>query len=218
MSIFTDNTAISQGDWSPGAETNAPAGEFDEAPDRRETNRFKTAFRPGCIIIGERVVLGMIRNMSRHGVMIEVEEPLREGQRLSYFWDEHRLVSARVIWSDGNRHGLENDVEAPIYDTRHTYRSVRVPCTLEAEIWANGERQRREVANLSLGGMRVRRLEARPGNPLTIAMAGVELYNADVRWNDGGEAGIRFAERLTRSQLSAILTHESVRFGKLIFD
>ncbi|MEE4208179.1 MAG: PilZ domain-containing protein [Parvularcula sp.] len=217
MSIFTDTVATTHTEYAPCAEADPGVSVLDAAPERRNQKRFKTAFRPGCIVIRNRVVLGMIRNMSRHGVMIEVDEPLREGQRLSYFWDENRLVSARVIWSDGNRHGLENDAEAPIYDTRHTYRSVRVPCTLEAEIWTNGERQRLEVANLSLGGMRVRRLQASPGNPLTIAMAGIELYNADVRWNDGHEAGIRFAQRLTRSELSAILTHESVRFGRLDF-
>ncbi|MFU7527668.1 PilZ domain-containing protein [Qipengyuania sp. ASV99] len=184
--------------------------------ERRAARRFLTAFRPGCIVIDNRIVLGLIRNMSMDGVMIEVDAPLKVGQRVAYFWDENRLVSASVAWSNGNRHGLENETEERVFDCRFSYRSVRVPCTMNAEFWVHGERHLVKMLNLSLGGMRIRAPQLQIGAPLTIGLCGVELYNASVRWSRQGEAGIRFAERLTLSQLTAILSHESVRFDPLV--
>ncbi len=188
-----------------------------EEPERRAVPRFITAFRPGCVIIGGRIVLGMIRNMSTNGVMIELDEPLKLGQKVGYFWDENKLVAATVAWSEGNRHGLENDNQERVFDNRFTYRSVRVPCTLEAEVWDRGDRCRAEVDNLSLGGMRIRGVKTWTGAPLSINICGIELFNASVVWIRGNEAGVRFADRLSRSQLAAILSHESVSFDRLVF-
>lgn len=228
MSIFTESRSTApfalkdsaQAGTGDSAFTVAAPANSDSSPlpDRREARRFKTAFRPGCVVVGNRVLLGMIRNMSKDGVMIEIDKPLRIGQRVAYFWDEKSLVPAKVAWSEGNRHGLENDDEATIFDTRFSYRSVRVPCTLDAEIWVSGNRHRVEVANLSLGGMRVRGLGDVARRPLTICMAGMEIYNAEIRWTRGGESGIRFTDRLTQSQLAAVLGHDSVSFDSIAFN
>jgi len=205
----SDN-AVSAGEPAPNNDLDATGQE------RRTAQRFLTAFRPGCVVIDNRITFGLIRNMSKFGVMIEVDAPLEVGQRVAYFWDENSLVSAIVAWSNGNRHGLENETEQRVFDCRFSYRSVRVPCTMSAEFWVHGERHLVKVLNLSLGGMRICAPQLQTGAPLTIGMCGVELYNASVRWSRRGEAGIRFAERLTLSQLTAILSHESVRFAPLV--
>jgi len=189
--------------------------------ERRSLPRFRTAFRPACIVIENRVVLGIFRNMSSEGVLIEVDEPLAEGQRVAYFWNEQQLVHARVIWTEGNRYGLENKTEQRVFDTEHRYRSVRVPCAVEATVWVRGECHMVQVENLSLGGMRVRGIKAWRSAPLTIRIAEIELCNACVAWTrdseKASETGIRFEKSLSRSQLAAILAHDSVRFDQVTF-
>ncbi|MGB3711355.1 MAG: PilZ domain-containing protein [Erythrobacter sp.] len=237
MSIFTENAAArelrrrSEALDAPGRKPlPASIGEgacTDTQIERRGLPRVRTAFRPACVVIGDRVVLGMLRNMSSEGVMIEVDEELAEGQRVAYFWNEQQLVNATVIWTEGNRYGLRNEGDQTVFDPDHSYRSVRVPCRVEATVWIRGDRHRVEVDNLSLGGMRVRGVKAWKGAPLTVCIAGVELCNACVAWTreDGrgenggkGETGIRFANSLSRSQLAEILSHESVRFDQVTFD
>jgi len=186
--------------------------------ERRSRRRMQTAFRPACIVTKGRIALGLLRNISQDGAMIEIDEKLNVGDRVAYFWDEQRLIDARVVRVDGNRYGLANDDEQRADEVDRRFRSVRVPCTVEADIWVGGEHHRARIANLSLGGMQAYGITARKGAPLTIRFAGIELCNACVVWSKGGRTGIRFEQRLSRSQLAATLSHDSVRFDELLFD
>lgn len=186
--------------------------------DRRSEHRFQTAFRPACVVANGRIALGILRNMSQGGVMIELDVTLEQGDRVAYFWDEQQLVEATVVRVDGNHYGLSNVTGQCVSVNDNAYRSVRVPCAVEADIWVHGEHHRARIANLSLGGMRLVGIDAWKGAPLTIRFAGVELCNACAVWSHDGEIGIRFENRLTRAQLSAILSHESVRFDEVLFE
>lgn len=179
--------------------------------ERRQANRFKTAFRASCLIANGKAHIAMIKNMSGAGVMVELDQPLRVGQEVRYFWDEKQIIAARVIWSEGRRHGLENDELQSVFDRRFAYRSVRVPCSGRAEVWIEGTRFRPQLANLSLGGAQLSGVYARPGSLLTLRICGVDLESACARWSRPREGttpaltGVAFAQRLTASQLSAIL-------------
>ena len=180
--------------------------------DRRTARRFKTAFRACCLIADGVAHFAMIKNMSHFGVMVQLDRPLRVGQTVSYFWDEKRIAKARVVWSKGRSHGLENEDEQVIFDKQFRYRSVRVPCRSECEVWVDGARHRPDLANLSLGGAQLVGLRVRPGALLTLRFQGVDLPNTTVRWShsktDEGPArsGLSFAQRLTARQLDAILS------------
>ncbi|QIQ87807.1 PilZ domain-containing protein [Erythrobacter sp.] len=176
------------------------------SPDRRADRRVVSAFRPGCVLAEGRMLLGIIRNLSAGGVMIELDEPLEPGTRVRYFWDETNVIDAVVAWSEGRRHGLDNAEAARPFDNPFPYRSVRVPCAMRAEIWAQGNRHFATLENLSLGGMRVSGFRAPRGALLTVRLGAVELAGASVRWSRDGETGIRFAKPLTRDELSRILS------------
>ena len=203
-----------------GQGTNSSVDPLGPGPDRRSVPRFRAVFRPACVRVGELVEMGMVRDMSHDGAMIELDRPLDRpfdrcldpGRRIAYFWNEKHVVAATVVWAESNRYGLANMRAQRVFDTEHSYRSVRVPCMGQVEVWGRGEQRGVTVANLSLGGMRVRGLTADTGAPLTLRFAGIELYNASPVWSRMRETGLRFAERLNRSELSAILAHESIRF------
>lgn len=219
MSIFTDGVAPATNveDRASPAMNDGASGKLLPLPqqeERRKLWRFPAAFRPACVMVDGRMLLGTIRNMSRKGVMVELDTPLRPGTKVAYFWDETRLVNATVIWCDENRVGLENEKEERLYDPTYSYRSVRVPCSLEAMVWIKGDSRRVTVLNLSLGGMRIKNAEVHVGVPLTVRIGGAELYNVAVKWTKKDEAGLRFAERLNRQQLSAILASHSGTVAK----
>lgn len=185
--------------------------------ERREVHRFRTAFRPACIIAKRGVQLGTMRNMSRQGVMIELDRPLRLGERVRYFWSEGQIVDGTIAWIEGKSHGIKNVHEERVFDPRYASRSVRVPCEADVELWVGGEAMRGQMCNISLGGMRVKGVNLRRGTPLTVRVCGIELPNTSVRWTDvphaaSGEVGLVFARPLSRCQLAEMLCHESVRF------
>lgn len=186
---------------------------LDRAPDRRADRRVISAFRPGCVLVEGRMLLGLIRNLSAGGVMIELEEALEPGTRVRYFWDETNIIDAVVAWSEGRSHGLDNAQAARPFANPFPYRSVRVPCAMRAEIFANGLCHHAALENLSLGGMRVSGFRAPRGALLTVGLGEVELANASVRWCRGDETGIRFERPLTRAQLASILTGMGAGMG-----
>ena len=199
--------------------TGTDVSEADTPVERRLHKRFKAAFRASCLLVDGRAHMAMIKNMSRSGVMVELEHPLREGDIVHYFWDERRIASARVAWSDGRYHGLDNHEEQPIFDKEFNYRSVRVPCNGEAELWVDGALHRPNLVNLSLGGAQLEGLRVRVGALVTLRFNGVELTNACVRWSHGASpakparTGLAFSRRMSASQLSAILYARGVELA-----
>ncbi|AWW74699.1 hypothetical protein CD351_09720 [Erythrobacter sp. KY5] len=220
MSIFIERATDTRPDASALAPTDshtdaAAATSINAAnPERRANRRFLAAFRPACLIINNRIHLGMIRNMSDMGVMVQCDQPLKKGDRVAYFWDEAKIVRARVAWSDGNRHGLDNDDQARVFDPSFSYRSVRIPCSMHAKVWAAGNCHVVRVINLSMGGMRIEGLELRPGTLLTIEVGGLEIYNASTKWADGRVAGIHFSKRLTQCELARLMLDHPDHFDE----
>lgn len=178
---------------------------------RRGHRRHLAAYRPACILVRGRMYFGVMRNVSTGGAMIEVEADLAMGERVTYFWDETNCIEATVAWREGRRFGLENGKDVKLFEQAWPHRSVRVPCETRAEAWLAGRRQEIEVFNLSLGGMRVRGLDVLVGTMLTIRICRREFAAASVRWIRDGEAGIRFAHRLTPASVAALLLDDAFR-------
>lgn len=181
------------------------ANVLEITPERRCGTRVKSAYRPGCVLLPGRMLLGVIRNLSQGGVMIELDERVEPGTEVRYFWDETNIIEAVVAWSDGRAHGLDNAAHARPFESPHPYRSVRVPCALRAELFVGGQRQYADIENLSLGGVGLRGLSACRGALLTVKLGDVELCNASVRWIRDDVAGVRFETPLTSHQLGRIL-------------
>lgn len=186
--------------------------------DRRSEERHDTIYRPCCILCDGKVHLGLIRNQSPGGAQVEVDADLKAGDEVIYFWDYKNSVDARVVWAEDGRIGLIHTADVDPFKHKFPPRSVRVPLKGEATVWFNGVKDTVEVENISLGGMSVVDegvLDV--GTRLTIQFCGIEICDASVRWQGGGRAGIRFAERLNRKSLAKILQHKSLRFDSIDF-
>lgn len=204
MSLVTDPGR------DPQRNTNAPIDFGDEdtlvREDRRESERQITLFRPCCIENGDLAQLGLIRNMSESGALIETGMDLRRGDEIRYFWDSLPAIEARVAWRKDNKVGVQNIRRGGHAHPAHPHRSVRVPCNKPARVWIGGEARECWVINISLTGMLLFGLDDRPkGTPLSIKLGSKEFENADVRWSDLGSTGVRFAKPLSPRDLMRLL-------------
>ncbi len=204
MSIFTDLTPYPK----PGVQVHAHIVEDPRPPlpDRRSGVREITIFRPCCIESDERAQIGLIRNMSERGALIESDIEVRKGDTIRYSWESVPAIEARVAWRQGRRFGVQNLVAGAPPRPRFPHRSVRVPCDMVGTAWIGGEMRECWVVNVSLTGAMLFGLEELPvGKPITLEMAGEEFDNATVRWCDMGSMGLRFAEPLAPSRLMRML-------------
>ena len=180
--------------------------------ERRSDVRVRTIYRPCCLITNSRTVMGIVRNFSDSGAMVEIDLELEVGEQVRYFWDSSVCVSARVVWRDGRAHGLQHieTVEEPV--GIYPARSVRLPCKVEAICWVEDTVHTVLVENISMGGASLRGLPELPvGRMLTLSLCRMELGSTTVRWTDGTRTGVSFAHKLSQLKLAELLADE--RFG-----
>ena len=180
--------------------------------ERRGDVRVRTIYRPCCLITDSRTAMGIVRNFSDSGAMVEIDLELEIGEHIRYFWDSSLCMSARVVWRDGKAHGLQN-IEASAEPVElYPARSVRLPCKVEAICWVDDTVHTVLVENISMGGASLRGLPQLPvGHLLTLSFCGMELDSTSVRWTDGTRTGVSFAHKLSQLKLAELLADE--RFG-----
>lgn len=84
------------------------------------------------------------------------------------------------------------------------YRELRYPCDTDLLILLDGSRRQARLVNLGHTGARVEGLGTIPrGSAVTISHIGA-LYPATVIWSNPQRAGLRFWQRLTAAQVSAL--------------
>lgn len=187
--------------------------------DRRRAERHKAMYRPCCVITSTRIMIGLVRNFSVRGAMIELDAGLAVGETISYFWEENSHMSARIVWREGVSFGVEHLDPVPAEKGHFAARSVRIPCRAEACCWIGGDIYTALVKNISLGGMRVVGLpQLVPGSLLSVSFCGLEFSSVSVRWSGRLSTGLRFAERMSREGLAQILLDERFGIASLEFE
>lgn len=188
--------------------------------ERRDGTRHLTSYRPCCVMLGDRVTIGLVRNFSEGGVKLEMDLDCEVGDQISYFWEPSELIRSVVVWRKGRIYGLQHLELFSKNVSAKPVRSVRVPCGAEVECWIGGERHFAEVHNISLGGMRVTELpRCKLGALVALNFCGIEVGSASIRWADGASTGIQFDKRLTREALAQLFLDErllpkSIEFEK----
>ena len=194
------------------------------AEERRQDYRPHLAYRPCCVSSRGQVFLGLIKNQSDRGAMIEIVDQtdvsnlFAVDETIAYFWDSTTRVRAKIIWREGNRIGCENEQAVSAFLNEYPYRSVRMPCATAARFWFGDYCHVAPVENISMGGLCVRGLPDLPiGARLTIAIGKLEICNATVRWRDDRRTGIGFEMKLKKSDLSqlcrdGVISPDSVQF------
>ena len=183
--------------------------ELPMAPtDQRRELRHQAVYLPCCLRLGNHCTVGLIRNVSANGLMIETELEAEPGIELDYFQDSGQWRRARVIWREGRRVGLETIDQVVEESPAFPYRAIRIPTSLVGRIWLGGKWVEVGIGNLSHRGVLAFGVPPiASGHLLTLTMAGREFPNTSLRWWAEGSAGLRFERPVTTRALTELVDH-----------
>jgi hypothetical protein len=182
---------------------------FNKLPgdDMRREDRAQAVYLPCCVRVAERCGVGLIRNISASGLMIETDIAAEPGEEIEYFQDSTQWCRARVAWRDGRRIGL-SAIEEAGSDLAASFppRSIRIPTTLIGRLWLNGHASEVGIGNISLKGVLAFGMPAIETSQLfTLTIAGRDFPNTAMRWWAEGSAGLRFGQPITLRVLTDLI-------------
>jgi len=184
--------------------------------ERRGEERQVTTYRVARIItaLGQEQ-LGIIRNASAGGVMIETHAGVVLGDRLWIEPTGSEPIWGAVVWSEELRHGVAFDMPlpdnclqaliAPIA-RRHIARPPRIAVDVAARLHVHGVAHDVQVCDMSQGGAKLDcTLHLGEAGPALLSVDGLGTIEGFVRWQHKGKVGLMFAETLAIGMLSAWL-------------
>ena len=106
----SESPAENSGAYSPTAKACMDSGNRDAEliADRRSFERYRTTYRPCCVLAAQTVTMGLIRNISLGGARVEIDADFEVGETIRYFCETNACIAARIAWRDGNTYGLEH--------------------------------------------------------------------------------------------------------------
>ena len=181
-----------------------------EAPDLRREGRAQTVYLPCCVRAGNHCGVGLIRNISPSGLMIETDIACEPGDEIDYLQDSNEWRRAKVIWRDERRVGLSN-LEAENQDdpgAHFPHRAIRIPTTLIGKLWLDSGPIEIGIGNISHKGVLAFGMPPIDPNQLvTLTIAGRDFANTSMRWWAEGSAGLRFGAPITLRVLTELVEH-----------
>jgi len=184
--------------------------------ERRRDVRLVTTYRAARIVTEQgQQQLGIIRNISVGGVMIETHAVVVLGERI---WIEPRgceAVWGTIVWSDRLRHGVAFDSELPGESLleltipeapNQVVRAPRIAVDTAARLCVAGIWRTVRICDLSQGGAKLDCAAVlAEADPAVLCVPGLGNIEAFVRWQRKGKVGLLFAEPLSVGTLSAWL-------------
>jgi hypothetical protein len=185
----------------------------------RREGRVQTVYQPCCLRFGNHCNLGLIRNVSQGGLMVETDLDAPQGAEIEYFQETAHWRRARVVWREGRRMGLNNIDEAERDGPHFPHRSLRIPTSLVARLWVAGQGVEVGIGNISNKG--VLAFGVPPiacGNLVTLTIAGREFANTSLRWWADGSAGFAFERPMSMRALTELLELASRRSSGMYYE
>lgn len=168
-------------------------------PDRRESDRHLTLFRVGCLMIGERRELCLIKNISAGGMLIRAYCVIEPGTAVSVELKHGSSAAGVARWSQDQTVGIAFDervdvvglLAASMDGPRPRMPRVEVDCL--ASIREDGTMHRGRARDVSQGGVKVEtRSEIAVGSEVVVTLTGLAPQAGVVRWHDLDCYGITF--------------------------
>ncbi len=183
----------------------SPAAGSARQPDRRMAERTYTVFRVARLILPDGDQLGIVRNLSEHGIMLELHAETKVGNSVTLDLGEGHRLQGEVRWRNGAMIGL-NFVEpidvARVLDKKMAdHESVdgkvprlpRIKTDSPAEITHATRRTKARLVNISIGGACVETHAAiAPLDQIALTIPSLPTKLGTVRWRRGTLAGIVF--------------------------
>ncbi|WP_375396915.1 PilZ domain-containing protein [uncultured Sphingomonas sp.] len=179
--------------------------------ERREEARNKSVLALGKIVSGGQEHICMVRDISDSGLKIEMPDPPGTGCYVIVEMLGLNPCAACVVWRLDHHAGLAfsvpQDIDRMCKRGRDamgiTARGPRFTINRKAELCIDRKRLRVEVANISVGGVRLRGMTGVPSNrpaQLTLGTSPSPL-SGHVRWVADDDAGFSFAPALDIQKL-----------------
>jgi len=178
--------------------------------ERRSEKRSIATFKSAYIEHNDRLRYVTLRDISTSGVCFSgLDNTLTEGDDIKFTIDDTGPRHGSVIWVKDDKFGVKshegNEFEAPRMVFRRP-RSVRLPLSGEAKVFAGSQSLRTLLHNLSLRGTCVtNERNLRPGQLVSLEVGGNCFELATVKWVVEDRAGICFAQPLQALQFNHLL-------------
>ena len=187
--------------------------------EQRREMRVQTVYLPCCLRTGSRCSVGLIRNVSPSGLLVETAIEADPGSEIDYFQDSAQWRRARVVWRDGPRMGLE-DIDVPGEEpSPFPHRAIRIPTSMIGRMWLHGRAVEVGIGNISHQAVLAFGLPPiDQGQLVTISIAGSEFANTSLRWWADGSAGLRFERPMTMRALTELIEYAGQRACGLYYE
>ena len=184
------------------------ANEPPKAPERRASDRYLSLLRVGCLTIGDRKELCLIKNISAGGMMVRAYSDIEPGTAVSIELKQGDPISGVACWAEDELIGVAFDEQIDVLGLlcssmdgpRPRMPRIEVGCT--AWIREGAFVRRTRALNVSQGGLCVdSRHEFTVGAEVVATLAGLTPAAGVVKWKDGSQYGIGFNRVVALSQL-----------------
>lgn len=177
-------------------------------PDNRSGQRVMTVFKAARIGCARADDLGLIRNISTEGVMVETRLTLHVDEAVFIEIQSGNPMQGRVRWAKDGMAGIQLDRPIEIAEALRTssaedvvdrIRPPRFERVVDAALECNGRTWPTTTRNISLSGAQVATAQAvilpKDAHAM-LRIEGLGTLGGVLRWRRGGSIGIRFEHPL----------------------
>lgn len=177
-------------------------------PDNRSAQRVMTVYKAARIGTDRADDLGLIRNISPQGVMVETQLALCEGDAVVIEIQSGNPIAGRVRWSRDGRTGIQLDHLIDLTEALRSsgpnvifdrIRPPRFERAVDATLQGGGRHWPAVTRNISLSGALVVTGGAvdLPRHALAmVRIDGLGALSGSLRWLHGSSVGVRFEHPL----------------------
>ena len=177
-------------------------------PDNRSAQRVMTVYKAARIGADQGDDLGLIRNISTQGFMVETQLALREGEAIVIEIQSGSPIPGRVRWSRDGMTGIQLDHDIDIAEALRgsgagelvdRVRPPRFDRRVDATLQGGGRHWPATTRNISLSGVQVVTTGAvdLPRHALAmVRVDGLGALSGSLRWQQGNSIGVRFENPL----------------------
>lgn len=186
----------------------------EPASNRREHSRHMSVMRVARLSNQSIGVegLGVVRNISSGGMMIDARIPIATGHILTVSMLDDQCVTGEVVWQDGASIGLKFNEQADVSSLLsrpsldHTGRRVRLP-RLAIDRLAKAQTDTLcfevQLCDLSQRGAKLSTPERlTPHTQILLTLAECRSVRGTVRWRQGAVVGVEFHRFLGVDELA----------------
>lgn len=177
-------------------------------PDNRSAQRVMTVYKAARIGTDHADDLGLIRNISTQGLMVETQLALREDQSVVIEIQSGNPIPGRVRWSRDGMTGIQLAQDIDIAEALRSraageladrIRPPRFDRVVDATLQGGGRHWPAMTRNISLSGVQVvtKGTVDLPRHALAmVRVEGLGPLSGSLRWQQGNSVGVRFEKPL----------------------